>query len=182
MGIEIEKKYRLTKAQAEQLQRRLHEVGAYLRGKEFEENTIYAGHGLDPQRQVLRLRRMGNRAILTYKERFTSASAIKHQREDETGVEDAETLAAILDALGYRPSLIYEKHRASWEVANVELVIDELPFGLYMEIEGEDQAIIEAEQLLNLTEAEAEHATYPDLAQQHGSRKGDVIEARFVSK
>ena len=179
MGTEIEKKYRLTPGAVEQLRQRLREVGATRHGEEFEENTLYGGQGLDPRSRILRVRRVGDRAILTYKERFASDSAIKHQREDETGVEDVGALATILDALGYRPALVYEKRRETWQVANVELVIDQLPFGLFMEIEGGDKSITEAEKLLSLSETEAEHATYPELTRRHGTKRGDVIEARF---
>jgi adenylate cyclase, class 2 len=179
MGTEIEKKYRLTREQHAELLRRLREMGARAEGEEFEENTIYAGHGLDPRRNVLRLRRVGRRATLTYKERFETSSAIKHQREDETRVEDAEALKAILDGLGYRPALVYEKRRLTWRIKGAEVVVDELPFGLFLEIEGEEKSIIEVERLLGLTEAEAEMASYPELTQRHGEKRGDVIEARF---
>jgi adenylate cyclase class 2 len=182
MGLEIEKKYRLTHEQGETVARRLIEVGATPKGKEFEENTIYVGNGLDPSKSVLRLRRVGGRAILTYKERFTASdpdSAIRHQREDETRVEDPEALVAILVALGYRLALVYEKRRVKWYLMGTEVSVDELPFGLFMEIEGEEGAIREAERLLDLTEAEAELATYPELTERLGSTKGDVIEARF---
>ena len=179
MGIEIEKKYRLTSEQHELLARRLHESGAAHVREEFEENTLYAGGRLDSSSQVLRLRRVDGRAILTYKERFSSASSIKHNREDETGVEDAQALAEILDALGFKPSLIYEKRRATWRLKGAEVVVDELPFGLFMEIEGEENDITEVEELLGFAEAEAEMASYPELAQQHGEKRGDVIESRF---
>jgi adenylate cyclase class 2 len=179
MGIEIEKKYRLTKDERERVVARLREVGAEFRGEEFEENTLYTGGLIDLKNSVLRLRRVGGATILTYKERFPSTSAIKHQREDETRVENAEALAAILEALGYQPAIVYEKRRATWLVAETEVVVDELPFGLFLEIEGTEQAIIEAEKLLALEETEAEMATYPQLTLEHGQRTGGLIESRF---
>jgi adenylate cyclase class 2 len=179
MAIEIEKKYRLTRAQHERVLGRLVDVKATAQGKEFEENTLYAGGRLDLQVEVLRLRRTGERAILTYKRRFPSASAIKHHREDETEVKDADALARILDALGYRPVLVYEKRRATWHVADAEVVMDELPFGMFLEIEGDEQSIIEVEQLLGLADVEAEMATYPELTRLYGERRGELIEARF---
>jgi adenylate cyclase class 2 len=179
MAIEIEKKYRLTREERERLMVRLRESGAAHEGEEFEENTLYAGGNLDVSRQVLRLRRVGGRGILTYKERFVSESAIKQHREDETGVEDVESLIAILDALGYTPTLVYEKRRATWQWKGGEIVLDELPFGLFVEIEGEENVINEVEQLLGLNETEAEMSTYPELARQHGEKRGDIIESRF---
>ena len=180
MPTEIEKKYRLSAGQFEPLRRRLEEAGAERRGAaEFEENTIYTGPGLDPALRVLRLRRKRGRAVFTFKERDTSGSAVKRQREEETEVSDAAALAAILEALGYRPVLVYEKRRETWRLAGAEVVIDELPFGLFAEIEGEESSILEAERLLGLDAAEAEHASYPNLTLRHGTKRGDVFEARF---
>jgi len=180
MAIEIEKKYRLTSEQAEPLRCRLEEAGAEGQGKTvFEENVIYTGHGLDPRRRVLRLRRVDGRAVFTFKEREPTDAAIKHQREEETEVADADALAAILDALGYRPALVYEKRRATWHVEGAEVVIDELPFGLFVEIEGEEAAILAAEKLLGLESAEAEHAPYPQLTLLHGTERDGVVESRF---
>jgi adenylate cyclase class 2 len=179
MGIEIEKKYRLTRDEHSRVLHRLAELNATPYGKRFEENTLYAGGALDPQTEVLRVRRVADRAIFTYKRRFASASAIKRHREEETAVEDAQALAQILDALGYRPTLVYEKRRATWRIANAEVVLDELPFGLYLEIEGDDHAIEEVEQLLELADAEAELSSYPALTKLHGEKHGDLIEARF---
>ena len=179
MNLEIEKKYRLTREQRGRLLRRLVEVKATPQGKEFEENTLYAGGQLDLQTEVLRLRRVGERAILTYKRRFPADSAIKQHREDETEVTDAEALARILDALGYTPALVYEKRRATWQVRDAEVVLDELPFGLYLEIEGDEQAIMEVEQLLDLADVEAEMSSYPALTRRYGEQRGSLIEARF---
>jgi adenylate cyclase class 2 len=180
MSIEIEKKYRLTAGRADELRARLGEVGARaVRGEEFEENTLYAGANLEPGRRNLRLRRVNGRAVLTLKERQPSADAVKLQHEEETGVEDADTLDRVLRALGYEPALVYEKRRETWELDGVEIVIDELPFGWFAEIEGERDAILRAEQKINLADVIAEHRTYPDLAREHGTRRGVVIEARF---
>ena len=180
MGIEIEKKYRLTSEQAEPLRQRLEEVGAVGHGGAvFEENVIYAGPGLDPRRRGLRLRRTATRAVFTFKEREQTDAANKHQREEETEVADADALDAILDALGYRPALVYEKRRTTWHVAGAEVVLDELPFGLFVEIEGEEDTILAAEKLLGLESAEAEHAPYPQLTLLHGTERDGVIEARF---
>src|SRR5215213_10885735 len=180
MPIEIEKKYRLEPGRLEALRRRLGEVGAEGRGTpEFEENVIYTGPGLDPARRVLRLRRKGGRAVFTFKERDLSGSPVKRQREEETEVADAGALAAILEALGYRPALVYEKRRETWRLNDTEVVMDELPFGLFLEIEGEESAILEAEKLLDLEDAEAEHAPYPELTLRHGTTKDGVCEARF---
>src|SRR2546421_13100172 len=109
MGIEVEKKYRLTKEEGESLRRRLEEVSAEAEGgAEFEENVVYTGPGLDPHRRVLRLRRKGGRALFTFKEREPSTSAVKRKREEGTEGADADALAPILETLGHRPPPRYE--------------------------------------------------------------------------
>lgn len=180
MGTEIEKKYRIKSEEVARLRERLQAVGAEARGEEFEENTLYAGPGLERGNRVLRLRRVGDRAIFTFKESMASSSGIKRRREDETAVEDADALHAILEALGYAPAVVYEKRRETWLVAGVEVVIDELPFGLFVEIEGEEESILEAERLLELGGATMEPISYPQLTVQHGTNNGTLIEARFT--
>jgi len=177
--IEIEKKYRLTKSQRDKVVRRLGELGAKSLGEEFEENTLFAGEALDLGRSVLRLRRVGKKAILTYKERFPSTDSIKRQREDETTVGDADAMEDILDAVGLVPRLVYEKRRATWKLGNAEIVVDELPFGLFMEIEGSEAEIRKVEKQLAIKGLRAELQTYPQLTHRHGKPHGSVIEARF---
>jgi adenylate cyclase, class 2 len=177
--IEVEKKFRLTKRQRDAVLRRLPEMGASLEGEEFEENTLYSGEHLQSGSAALRLRRVGGNATLTYKKRLPSASAIKQQREEETGVEDPEAMEAILVALGFTPALVYEKRRQTWRLGNTEIVIDVLPFGLFMEIEGRINEIRAVERKLGLKGLRAEHATYPQLTQKHGKAYEGLIEARF---
>jgi adenylate cyclase, class 2 len=179
VSIEIEKKFRLTTEQRRQLPHHLRQIGATLRGEEFEENTLYGGAGLEPGSRILRLRRIGQCAILTFKERLSNATPIKHQREDETEIANAEAMGAILDGLGFRPVLIYEKRRQTWLLGDVEIVLDELPFGLFMEIEGSEAGINEVERTLGMAALEVENLTYPQLTLKHGTPNDRVIEARF---
>ncbi|MDQ2856472.1 MAG: class IV adenylate cyclase [Acidobacteriota bacterium] len=182
MPIEVEKKYRLTKKQRDELMRRLPVIGATAHGEEFEENTLYGGETLELGRCVLRLRRVGDHAVLTYKERFPSTASIKRQREDETRVDDPDAMDAILEALGFAPALVYEKRRTTWLLGEAEIVIDELPFGLFMEIEASEPEIKKIERKLAIKGLRAEHATYPQLTRRHGKPYGSVIEARFGEK
>jgi adenylate cyclase class 2 len=178
MPIEIEKKYRITAKQRDEVLKRLSAIGAKRAGEEFEENTLFAGDSIDLSRSVLRLRRVGKRAILTYKERFPSRSDIKHQREDETVISDAEAMELILEGIGFTAALVYEKRRETWKLGKTEIVIDELPFGLFMEIEGTEQDIREIESKLSI-KLKAELETYPRLTMKHGTNCAGVIEARF---
>jgi adenylate cyclase, class 2 len=177
--VEIEKKYRLTGQQRDMVLARLPEIGATYIGEEFEINTLYSGGNIELGRIALRLRRTGRKSTLTYKERYQSRSKIKYQREDETVVEDPRAMHAILKALGYKPSLVYEKRRKTWQLGKAEVVVDELPFGLFMEIEGRESDIKSIQRKIGLKGLKAESATYPDLTVKYGEPRGDKIEAKF---
>ena len=182
MPVEIEKKYRLTKSQRRQIEQRMRELSITPGELEHEENTIYRGGVLDRPGCALRLRRVNDRAMLTFKQRRPSSSAIKFQDENEVVVADAEALAAILTALNFRPGLVYEKRRTRWQVGKAKVVIDELPFGLFMEIEASVKEIKRVEKILGAADLPAVMETYPSLTRQVGLNKRGVIEARFASK
>ena len=179
MAIEIEKKYRLTKTRRRSIEKRLRELGASSRPVESEENTLYRGGRLDWGSCALRLRRVGVRAILTFKQRLPSKSSIKHQHEEETEVANADAAHAILTALGFRPALVYEKRRTRWNLGRAEIVIDELPFGLFMEIEATVKEIARVEAQLGIEDLPAVMETYPALTAKHGKDRKGIVEARF---
>ena len=180
MPIEIEKKYRLTKRRRQTIERRLREMGVEPLPIEFEENTLYRGGRVDAGNCTLRLRRVNDSAILTFKRRFPSKSAIKHQQEEETVVADANATHAILTSLGFFPGLVYEKRRVRWNVGKVKLVIDELPFGLFMEIEASEKEIKRVEKLIGAEDLPAVLETYPALTAKLGRNERGIIEARFT--
>jgi len=179
MPIEIEKKYRLTIGQRERVRQALLGAGATCLGTEFEENTLYKSHSIDLHRAVLRVRRTPERTVLTYKERLPTESDIKHQEEDETEVSDPDALEKILVRLGCVRSVVYEKRRETWQLGDAEIVLDELPFGWFMEIEADVAEIRRLESELAITDLPGETETYPRLSVRHGKRIADLIEARF---
>lgn len=179
MPIEIEKKYRLTKRRRPAIEKRLRELGVTPRPVEFEENTLYRGDRIELGNCALRLRRVGARAILTFKRRLPTKSSFKHQQEEETEVADAEAAHAILTSLGFRPALVYEKRRTCWHLGRAEIVIDELPFGLFMEIEGTEKEIARVEALLGIEDLPAVMETYPTLTARLGKDRKGIVEARF---
>src|SRR5256885_16905688 len=111
MPSEVEKKFRLTEKQRQEVRQRLPTIGAICEGEEFEENTLYSGEQIELGQAVLRLRRVADRALLTYKERVGTRMDIKEQLEQETGIGNPDALEFILEALEYYPALVYEKRR-----------------------------------------------------------------------
>lgn len=179
MSVEIEKKYLLTPDECTNIVFTLEESKADFAGEDFEENVIFTGGVLNDKQAILRLRRIGPKTIMTYKERLPTQSDIKHQVEYETEIADFAAASRIFESLGLTRSLVYEKQRRTWRFDNVEVVLDKLPFGLYMEIEGSIEAIKKAEKQLDIENVEAVRETYPQLTARFGKMNGQTIEARF---
>jgi len=182
MAIEIEKKYRIDEERMADLAERLERLGAYYVGEAFEENLLHRGGVLEGRNAVLRLRKTGERAMLTYKERVATVDAFKRQIEHETEVSSVEATERIIESLGFRLAVVYEKRRRTWRLSDVEVVLDELPFGLFLEIEGLEIAIEKMEKLLEIADLTVEPLGYPRLTLKHGEQNGPVIEARFPAK
>jgi adenylate cyclase class 2 len=124
---------------------RLEAAGAVLRHpRVLERNFRYedAEATLTPAGKLLRLRQ-DSRVRLTYKGPPLGAQAEGQQSrfEAEVTVNDFATTALILESLGYRVMMIYEKYRTTYELSGTEVVLDEMPFGSFVEIEGEPDGI-----------------------------------------
>ena len=179
MAIEIEKKYKLTAGQFADLAHTLADAGAEYVSEEFEVNTIYVSDRLTADASIIRIRTTPHRSILTFKQRLDNSSETKQQLEIESEISDPKAVAGILTYLDLTPRLLYEKRRKTYRLKEVEIVLDELPFGLFAEVEGDLMSIKEAEMILGIEDLEVEHETYPRLTARLGKQVGGIIEARF---
>ena len=130
--------------------------------------------------EVLRLRR-DQHQTLTYKRALASPEI---RSETELKVDDLEAARSLLLGLGYVPIFVYEKNREVLALDDSLVMLDELPFGTFVEIEGPSLEAIGraaarlgldwtqriARSYLSIFEAlrlrlglAAEHATFADL-------------------
>jgi adenylate cyclase class 2 len=139
-GAEIELKFSVVDARV--LRATAFELGfKLLTERTFESNTLYdtPDRQLRARKQILRLRRYGNRWTVTHKRQGNggeSNSRYKTRIETESAVEDGDALAEIFAQLGYGPVFRYEKFRTEWESGDGHLVLDETPIGVWAELEG----------------------------------------------
>lgn len=140
---ELEVKFYLT--DLGKLQMTLAGLGALLvQPRTYERNLRFDTPGgiLTQNSQVLRLRQdTANR--LTYKGPSKVSDGVSARTEIEFTVSDFDNAQALLKALGYQVNMIYEKYRAVYELDGVLVTLDEMPFGLFAEIEGPDGASIQ---------------------------------------
>ncbi len=121
------------------LRRRIQREGAVeLHPESFEDNLVWDRDGeLRAAGCLLRLRTDGRGARLTFKGPASFESGVKVRAEYETAVDDADELAAVLQALGYERARRYQKHREEWRLHGVIIALDRTPMGHFVEFEGE---------------------------------------------
>ncbi len=151
-NLEVEVKFLVSDLQA--VRARLAAAGARpVKPRLYEHNVRFDDDdGTLLQRgQLLRLRQ-DDGARLTFKGPALAgqASEAKVREELETTVGDFETVAEILQRLGFKPQQVYEKYRQTFVLGHVEAVLDELPFGNFVELEGDEEQIRAAAQALEL--------------------------------
>ncbi|WP_169728886.1 class IV adenylate cyclase [Desulfatirhabdium butyrativorans] len=150
--LEIEVKFRVENRS--DMADRILRSGGVLVSDGFEMNIRWddASGLLAAQKCLLRLRtESGGRSLLTFKSPPpVDEVQFKVFVERELVVSDAKEMAAILEALGFHPVQIYEKERTVFRFDGVTLCLDRLPFGDFLEIEGEKEAIRHAAERLGL--------------------------------
>lgn len=172
-GLETEAKFyvrdlkriemRLLESKAHLIQPRIHEV-----------NLRFDNSSGDLRREfkVLRLRK-DSEAKFTFKGPGVEVGGALSRREIEFTVSDFESAWQFLDALGFTPIVFYEKFRATYELDNIHIMLDELPHGNFVEIEGDDiNALQNVAGLLGLnwdvSIQASYHALFVRAAEKHG--------------
>lgn len=127
-----------------EIETRLQEMRArLLRPRAHELNLRYdrPDGSLRREHRVLRLRQSDD-ARLTYKGPGSIVEGTMSRQEIEFSVGDFETARQFLEALDYQIIALYEKYRTAYRLGAVEVLLDELPYGNFVEIEGESPAAI----------------------------------------
>jgi adenylate cyclase class 2 len=131
----------------------------------YEDNWCFdtSDQRLQREDRLLRLRR-DHRILLTYKEPpLAEETAFKIRQEYEIEVNDFEQTRALLDKLGFSPSLRYEKYRETFRYREAEILLDETPLGAFVEIEGSRESIDTIARVLRLDDSNRVTASYGDI-------------------
>ena len=155
MAGNIETEVKLYYPDLQRIQHRLEAAGAkQTQPRVFENNVRYenADETLTANGIAVRLRE-DSRVRLTYKGQGRASNGVISRIEEEVEVSDFETMNTILDYLGYHPAMRYEKYRTTYELDGAEIVLDEMPYGNFVEIEGDEASIEKLVQRLALDDA-----------------------------
>ncbi|KAF0110351.1 MAG: Uncharacterized protein FD147_1736 [Chloroflexi bacterium] len=141
--LEVEVKFYLTDMNS--YEKRVRSIGASLvqpRTHELNYRFDTPEMSLAREHRVLRLRQ-DTATILTYKGPAQSNDAVSIRPEIELEVSDFQAAKDLLEALGFHMSVKYEKWRTVYRMGDLEITLDEMPFGNFTEIEGGDPAAIQ---------------------------------------
>jgi adenylate cyclase class 2 len=155
---------RLLELKAHLIQRRTHEIN-------FRFDA--PGGELRKQGKVLRLRK-DDKVRLTFKgpSKETTGGVLTRE-EFEFEVGDFEGAKQFLEALGFAPIVFYEKFRATYELHGIHVMLDEMPYGEFVEIEGEKiETLQEAARLLGLKWDAMVKAGYHKLFERAAEKYG----------
>jgi adenylate cyclase class 2 len=125
---------RLQSLGAQLVQQRVHEVNLRLDTPD---------HSLTKSLQVLRLRQ-DSLARVTYKGPGRDLGGVRIRQELEFVVSDFETARNLFKALGYDVAMMYEKYRTVYDLDEVHVTLDEMPYGDFIEVEGPSPESIQA--------------------------------------
>jgi len=149
-NFEIEVKFLITDAGC--LREKLISLGAVSGGNLFETNIRFddKNKNLFKIKSLLRLRKDA-KTTLTFKSRPPfKDNRFKIMRELEVEVSDFFIAGQILESLGFIKEQIYEKWRETLTIGNTCFCIDKMPYGDFLEIEGQKEEIIKYSSLLGL--------------------------------
>jgi adenylate cyclase class 2 len=139
--LETEVKFFLTDIRS--LRNRIIELGADCKGRVFETNIRFEDKdkNLYQNKALLRLRK-DRKTTLTFKsEPPVQNNQFKVLRELEVEVSDFSTMKHILGSIGFQPEQIYEKWRETFILNDSILCLDAMPYGDFLEIEGQKEHI-----------------------------------------
>ncbi|BBD07503.1 class IV adenylate cyclase [Desulfovibrio ferrophilus] len=181
MPMETELKY--LGVNLDDVRHRLQALGADFQGKRFESNIVFD----DEQRSLkgrgilVRLRDDGRR-ILTLKRPPAGPvpEGVKAWDEHETRIDDPGVIETLLGTLGYAPAFSYEKVREEWILEGCHICLDQMPFGDFLEIEGDPLAIPVAASALGVKSCEASTKNYHQLNREHREAVGLEPRESFV--
>ena len=127
--------------------------GVVKKARVYERNVRFdtPDEALKNRLELLRLRQ-DTAVKVTFKSPSTKQahSEAKVLEEFEIEVSDFDKTAVIFERLGFAPMQVYEKYRETLQLDEIEVVLDEMPFGNFVELEGPEERIKTAVADLNL--------------------------------
>lgn len=122
-----------------------------------------AERSLEKSGRLLRLRQ-DDRVRITYKADAQVEGGVVTRTELEFIADDFAISKKLFEALGYQVVVVYEKYRREYRLGDVKVMLDELPFGDFIEIEAPNITLIDGVvQMLGLDRSKGIETNYLGL-------------------
>ena len=144
MPEEIETKFYISDLPS--LRTKLMALGAIVKQiRVYEKNLRFDTErmALSAEKKVLRLRQ-DERTRLTFKGPGYLQDSVLVRPEYEVEVSDFAQTRQILEGLGYQVYSLYEKYRETLNLDGVDVMLDEMPYGSFVELEGPSTQAVKA--------------------------------------
>ena len=136
----------------------------------LESNILFdnAKRSLRKHGKLIRVRRVGQHTLLTYKGP-SEPSRYKKRREIEIELPLAVPIGAILTQIGHHPVFRYEKFRTEYgkRSSDGKVLVDETPIGNFLEVEGSPRWIDRTAKLLGFSKKDYITRSYGYLYLAH---------------
>lgn len=173
----LEREIKLKFASAAEARERVLTTGAlpfHPRRRQLDTLFDTADRLLAQGRSVLRVRVEEGQSFVTFKGPV-QPGLMKTRDELETAIGDAGALVGILEALGFHAGFKYEKYREEFRSANTILAVDETPVGVFVEVEGDEEAVHALAHAMGRAQADYITDSYRALFVKGGAHSGDML-------
>ncbi len=180
MALEIEVKLALKDTDhLEFVRKRLIALGAQFecKEKEHDEYFDFEDRRIAEANNLLRIR---NQKILCFKSNHHVEDGLKVENEDEMHIADYPTFLKILNGLGLFLARIKEKIRETYLLEHTKITLDTLPFGLFIEIEGDRENIVRIASQLGFQSDQFIAKTYTKLYKEHCTQRNIPLQKFLV--
>jgi adenylate cyclase class 2 len=166
---------------------RLRKAGLTLRitkPRHFEDNWLLdtSDHLLMGRGAALRVRVANGKGLVTYKgvTGQTASSPLKVREEIESEVADPDRIIELFERLGYFRAFRYQKYRTVYAAtlgqSRLEVTYDETPMGNFIEIEGDEDAVMGALRAADFSDGDIIRDSYPELQMRRCKARGVPLE------
>ncbi len=179
----LEKELKFPCADFDLLKKYLLGANAVFEDSYFESNQVFDTPARELKHKDILLRlREANKNVFCLKRppQEKQSAELKVWEELETEIQAPGQLRSILFALGFVTAFCYEKLREKWSLGACKVCLDLVPFGKYVEIEGEMEEITYCAGMLRLDMQKSSTKTYQQLNREYRAKHGLTDNDSFV--
>lgn len=155
-----------------------------IKPRHFEDNWLLdtSDRLLMGRGSALRVRMAAGKGLVTFKGMIdeTASSPIKVREEIESEVSDPDRMVELFERLGYSRAFRYQKYRTVYETtlgkSHLEVSFDETPIGNFIEIEGDEAAVLGALRAADFSADDIIRDSYPEIQMRRCRARGVPLE------